>query len=662
MTGFRRSLRRPPVDPTTIGRRAFDLLCITMGFLLLVHATHLPSWLTGALATVLALRWRHRRRGGKKVPTLIKLPMLALLLAAIVLHYGTLFGRDPGSAFAVGLLVLKLLESERVRDARVGVAFACFGLMSALLFGQGLVASGIVSLGLFPALATLRALENPDADIAGWSIQWKPVLLSLLASIPLSIFAFLFIPRLGSPLWGAPDSGQAATGLSDRLAPGRMLDLMTDDTPAMHITFDGPPPPNAQRYFRAYVMQWFDGNEWTPGSHATRRPPAQAEYGRRIAYHAAVEPSHDRVLPLLDMPTLAPPDTVLGPDRTVRSNRRIDDVVNVSALAALDYRLEPTLDDSVRHDNLALPVGAGPRARALASSWSQRFGSNSTAIVQAALAMFHDGFSYTLAPEPLGGDRIDDFLFQTKQGYCEHFASSFTFLMRAAGIPARVVTGYQGGYWNDRAHYLLVRRSDAHAWSEVWLDGRGWVRIDPTAAVRPERVQLGAAAAAIGQRDGWLDTPWIREMRDRWDVVNQWWNRGVIGFDSLRQQGMLQPFGVDHADVTDLAVVLAIGCSLLVTIALGWAIFQRREGDALDAWMRRLERKLARAGVARRTSEGPKHFLTRAARALPAQRNALERLCELYLRSRYAHDEPPPESIRAFGHAVRELKARRVVK
>ncbi|KAG9550800.1 hypothetical protein KCV01_g23232, partial [Aureobasidium melanogenum] len=227
--------------------------------------------------------------------------------------------------------------------------------------------------------------------------------------------------------------------------------------------------------------------------------------------------------------------------------------------------------------------------------------------------------------------------------------------MRAAGVPARVVTGYQGGYWNGRANYLLVRRSDAHAWSEVWLEGRGWVRVDPTAAVRPERVQLGAAASAIGQREGWLDASWIREMRNRWDVVNQWWNRGVIGFDSLRQQGMLQPFGVDHADVTDLAVVLAIGCSLLVSIALGWAIFQRREGDALDAWMRRLERKLARAGVARRTSEGPKHFLARAARALPAQRNALERLCELYLRSRYAHDEPPPESIRAFGHAFNEV-------
>jgi len=660
MIGLFRS--RPSPSEPTIGRHAFDLLCLTMGFVLLVHAAHLPWWLTAGLGIVLFLRWQHRRSGGGKVTALIRVPLLALLLGGIIAHYGTLFGRDPGSAFAVGLLVLKLLESERLRDARVGIAFACFGLMSALLFDQGLIASAFVSLGLLPALATLRLLEDPDADTHRWRAAWQPVVLALLASVPLAVFAFLFVPRLGSPLWGTPDSGQATTGLSGRLSPGNMLDLMTDDTPALRVTFDGTPPANNQRYFRAYTMQFFDGTEWTPGSRATRRPPAAADYGHRIAYHASIEPTHDRIVPMLDLPTMAPQDAVLRPDHTVLANRRIDDVMNIAAMSATDYRFESSLDDGVRQDNLQLPLRTGPKARELASSWAQRFGSDHAAIVQAALALFHDSFSYTLAPDPLGADRIDDFLFQTKAGYCEHFASSFTFLMRAAGIPARVVTGYQGGYWNSSAAYLLVRRSDAHAWSEVWLEGRGWVRVDPTAAVRPERVELGAAAAAGSQRDGWLDIGWIRNLRNRWDVVNQWWNRGVIGFDSLRQQSLLQPFGVDRADVTDLAVVLAIGCSLLVAIALGWAVFQRREGDALDAWMRRLERKLARAGVVRRTGEGPKHFLARAARALPAQRNALERLNELYLRSRYAHDEPPPESIRAFGHAVRELSARRVVK
>jgi len=663
MTGARPSLRDRP-DEAVLAPRTFDLLCLTMGFVLLVHASHLPLWLTGALAVVLAARWRQRRLGHRKPPLWIKLPLVGLLLGAVIVQNGTLFGREPGSAFAVGLLVLKLLESEHRRDARVGVAFACFALMSALLFDQGLVASLFVSLGIVPALATLRSLEAVDPQATSWKRGFVPILLALLAAVPLSLFAFLFIPRLSTPLWGTPQSGQAMTGLSNRLSPGTMLDLMTDDTPAMRLTFDGPPPPNEARYFRAYTMQWFDGEGWSPGSRSTRRPPSTADYGKRVSYQASLEPTHDRVVPMLDLATMAPAETVLRPDHTVLANKRIDEVMTFSALAATSYRFEPTLDDGVRRDNLQLPMGVGPRARALAASWSQQHAGDPSAVIRAALSMFHGDFSYTLAPAPLGRDRIDDFLFGTREGYCEHYASAFTFLMRAAGLPARVVTGYQGGYWNTTGKYLLVRRSDAHAWSEVWLEGRGWVRFDPTAAVRPERVHLGASAANAGHGgdDGLFDMPWLRNLRDRWDVVNQWWNRGVIGFDALRQQGLLQPFGIAHAEVTDLALVFAIGCALLVAGALAWALFQRREGDALDAWMRRLQRKLARTGVVRRTGEGPKHFFARAARALPGQRNALERLSELYLRLRYGHDEPPPELVTEFGRAVKELKTRGVVK
>ncbi|MGN6480116.1 DUF4129 domain-containing protein, partial [Luteibacter sp.] len=194
--------------------------------------------------------------------------------------------------------------------------------------------------------------------------------------------------------------------------------------------------------------------------------------------------------------------------------------------------------------------------------------------------------------------------------------------------------------------------------------GRGWVRFDPTGAVRPERVSLGAASAASASGEGmsFFNGGWLRPLRDRWDVVNQWWNQAVNGFDALRQRGMLQPFGIRRTDVGDLAIIFAVGCTLLIATALGWALFQRREGDALDAWMRRLQRKLARAGVVRRTGEGPRHFMARAARSLPAHRNALERLSELYLSSRYAHDEPPPELVKQFRQAVREFRARGVVK
>src|SRR6185437_15769255 len=178
------------------------------------------------------------------------------------------------------------------------------------------------------------------------------------------------------------------------------------------------------------------------------------------------------------------------------------------------------------------------------------------AIVQAALALFHDGgFRYTLAPAPLGRDAMDDFLFDTREGFCEHYSSAFTVLMRAAGIPARVVTGYQGGYWNALGGYLLVRNSDAHAWSEVWLAGHGWVRVDPTAAVRPQRISMGAAAAP-GQLP-WYQSGWLQSMRNRWDIVNRWWNLGVNGFDALRQRGLLKPFGIRDTDPSTLALLLA---------------------------------------------------------------------------------------------------------
>ena len=666
MTRFRLSLTRAPVDEPLLAPRPFDLLCLTMASVLVVHALHLPWWLTLTLAVVLAARWRQRSTGGRQAPFWIKLPLIGLLLAVVIAYYGTLFGREPGSAFAVGLLVLKMLESEHRRDARVAMAFACFGLMSALLFDQNLMATFIVALGLVPAVATLRAIEKVDPAALPLRRDLLPVLITLLAAVPLAAFAFVFVPRLSTPLWGAPTADKSVTGLSDRMAPGEMAEVLTDDTPAMRVTFEGEPPMNASRYFRAYTMTNFDGESWSPSYDVGTRQPSLLEGTPRFTYEISLEPTRQRVLPLMDMPVAAPGDAKLRSDRTAVADRRIDEVYRYQASATTDYRLDTTLDPRQRRQALQLPNGIGPQAHELAASWADHYGNDHLAIARAALAMFHDGgFRYTLAPAPLGRDRIDDFLFHTREGYCEHFSSTFTFLMRAAGIPARVVTGYQGGYWNKLGSYLLVRHADAHAWSEVWLEGRGWVRFDPTGAVRPERVSLGAAAAAAtgsGSEGGFFDFAWLHDARDRWDVVNQWWNQAVNGFDALRQEGMLQPFGIRRAEVGDLAIILAVGCALLVAVALGWAMFQRREGDALDACMRRLERKLARAGVTRRTGEGPRHFFARAARSLPAERNGLERLSQLYLWSRYAFDEPPPESLSEFRQRVKELKVRRVVK
>jgi len=651
-------LRRHAGEPR-LDTRAFDLLCLTMACVLGVHASHLPWWLAVALALVLVVRWWQRRRHGARSPLLLKLPLLALLAVAVVVTYGTIFGQAPGSALAVGLLVLKLLESETPRDAKVGVSFACFGLMAALLFDQGLVATLVVALGLLPALATLRALE-PAQTPSNLPQALVPGLALLAAAVPLALLAFALVPRLSSPLWGAANRSESRTGLSDSMSPGHFTELLTDDRPAMRVSFDGAPPPPQQRYFRAYVMGAFDGFTWRYAD-VVNRAPVAVETADAVHYQITLEPSHQYVLPALDVPLEAPPGARMRRDRVIMAEKPVDELTSYTLSSAVHYRLERGLD--THHQRwLQLPPGFNPRALAQGQAWRQHYRADPGAIIDAALALFHDGgFRYTLAPAPLGRNSVDDFLFGTREGFCEHYASAFTVLMRAAGIPARVVTGYQGGFWNRMGNYLLVRQSDAHAWSEVWLDGRGWVRVDPTAAVRPERVSLGAAAAAGDQLD-WMQSGWLEGLRNRWDVVNRWWTQGVIGFDALRQRGLLTPFGIRDTGTAMLGMLLAVGTALFVAIGVGWALWRRERPEPLRQALRRLEAKLARAGITRRRSEGPQHYLRRAARALPAQRDELERLMDRYLELRYAHDEPVPELLRDFQRAVREFRPRRVVK
>lgn len=645
--------------PVHITERSFDLLCLTAAFVLAVHASHLPIGLSAALFVALALRWWQRRYRPGRVPAWLKVPMLAVLVIAVVLDYGNLFGRDPGSALAAGLLVLKLSETEAPRDARVAAAFACFLLMAALLFGEGMVATFVVALGLLPALTTWRSLEPTQASPT-LARQLAPAFGLLIASLPLTLAAFMLVPRLSTPLWGTSNQQTARTGLSDHMSPSDFTELLTDDSPAMRVSFDGPPPAQAQRYFRTYVMWDYDGRDWKRLDQP-RLAPIPVDAGTTIRYRISLEPTHQHALPALDVPVQAPAQAQTHMDGEVFANKPVDEVREYEFSSALQYRLQPQLDAATRLRALELPDGFDPRTHALAAQWRKLYGRDSEGIVRAALNMFHnDSYSYTLLPAQLGRDAVDDFLFTTREGFCEHYASAFTVLMRAAGIPARVVTGFQGGVWNKMGQYLLVRNSDAHAWSEVWLEGRGWVRVDPTGAVRPQRITLGAASAAGGQLP-WYQSGLLESFRNQWDIVNQWWNRSVIGFDALRQHGLLTPFGIRDVDTGMLVRLLAISLAVFGAAGLTWALWRRPDVDPALATMRALERKLAYAGIARRRSEGPQHYLRRAGRALPGQRAELDQLMRCYIELRYATLEPTHESLRAFRLAVRNFRPRRVV-
>jgi len=642
----------------------FTLLCVTVLCVLVAHAAHLPVWYTAALAVILGARWWQRHRQPRRVGAWLRIAMLIAVLSIAIAVYGTPLGREPGAAIVCGLLVLKVLESESVRDARMAVGFACFILMSALLFDQSLGFTILVGLMLLPALATLRALQ-PGLPDAGWMPAFKTGTVLLAASLPAALLGFLLIPRLSTPLWSAPDRGVARTGIADRMAPGDLHSLLTDNAVAMRVGFDGAPPPESKRYFRGMVLWKFDGRAWLPGpaAHRSSRPVPVGVRDPVMHYEVTLLPSHRHWMFALDVPIDSPEGSVMGPDHTLWSSKPIDQSLRYRVASATDYHLAPEpLDARIRAWALELPAGFDPRARALAEGWRRTAGTNDAAIIRDALDLFRAGdFVYDLDAPPLGRDSIDDFLFDTKTGFCEHYASAFTFLMRAAGIPARVVVGYQGGYWNDFAHYLLVRQSDAHAWSEVWLAGRGWVRVDPTAAV--SRIILastgGAADDVAGAgSDGWM--PW----RNRLDVINRWWGQTVVGFDALSQAHLLRPFGIEHATAQMLGVALAI--AVFVALGLGALLATLRPRakprDALTAAQLRLQHRLARCGVVRGHAEGPRDFYARSASALPDASTALGELATEYLHLRYAVPEPPPERIREFVRRVRHFRPPRVVK
>ena len=638
----------------------FGFLSTMVAAAIATHVQHLPLWLVLPLLVLLPLRWWLRLRNAAAVSAWIRLPATALLVALVIAQYGNLFGREPGSALACGLLGLKLLETERVRDARVALAFAAFVLMSALLFTQTLPFTLAIFVLLGLLLGALASLQPAPLD-RGRPLRTELRIAGTLfaAGLPLAAAGFVLVPRLGSPLWGAPGNDtRARTGLSETMAPGSMTDLLLDDSPAFRVDFDGAVPAQQFRYFRTLVLWDFDGTTWSRERQRTRIEDLEASQPAS-SYEVTLEPTGQPWLPALDLPLTAPERTRFSSDRVLVASDPVNQPRRYRVSSVLRYQLAPQLAQAERRHALALPAGFDPRARALAAGWRAEAGDDA-AVVRAALDLFHQRFTYTLDAPLLGRDSIDDFLFDTRRGFCEHYASAFVFLMRAAGIPARVVTGYQGGWWNAADRYLLVRQSDAHAWAEVWTERRGWWRVDPTAAVSPARVELGAAAA--NGAPSWSQHEWLRAIRNRLDFASRLWTQGIIRFDALRQKSVLTPFGLSDANAGDLLLALSGVLGFAMLCAALWALRSPRptgDADALDRAWSRLGRKLARAGFAPEPQEGPRALQQRLLAADPALQPALEPLIDAYVALRYGCAEPPSTRVAAFAQAVRGFRPRR---
>ncbi|MDR2209343.1 MAG: DUF3488 and transglutaminase-like domain-containing protein [Azoarcus sp.] len=602
---------------------------------LVPHLPQLPAW-SIALCTALLI-WRSWRFWhGKAAPPRWVLPPLVLAVAVgIRLDLGQFFGKTPGLIFLAALLCLKLLEIRNMRDIRV-VVLLCFFLQFGLFFNdQSMSAAALALVALLVTLGSQIALADPSSSTRE-RLKTGAALLAL--GVPFMLALFLLFPRI-PPLWGIPTDTVASTGLSDSMSPGSISELILSDELAFAVEFDGPLPAPADRYWRGPVLSQFDGRIWRMAARLPKELPAYTPSGRRFDYRIMLEPHQKHFVPTLDYPA--------GPVEGVRFSLDFQTLTQhpvsyrrqftFSAFPDTEVGLQeyqyPAMLDLARR----LPIEGNPRARALAAELKTRTPQQTVGRI---LGWFSEGqFTYTLQPPKLGEDSIDSFLFDTRAGFCEHFAEAFVFLARAANIPARVVTGYQGGHVNPINGTISVRQSDAHAWAEVWYAKRGWVRVDPTALVAPMRIEQGLEGALDRGLPFMLrpENAWFRKARDGWEAVAIRWNRLVIAYDGNRQRDLLKSFGLDVFSPSKALGVVSIATALLMVAFYGWAQLRRNDGriDRLDKAWARFSARLAPLGLARAPAEGPLDYARRLASSRPADADDLTLICTRYARLRY---------------------------
>jgi transglutaminase-like putative cysteine protease len=578
-----------------------------------------------------------------RAPGWLRLVLILALLGTVMTLYGFRFGRDTGCALLATMLALKPVEMRTLRDARSLLGFALFAPFATFLLDQG---PRTLVLGLLAALAVLATLlklsEVEVGDVAPAGRPWRrfvAVARMIAIGLPLAMGVFWLFPRFSSPLWGVPERALTRPGLSDRMSPGDWIDLIADDSPALRATFFGEAPPQSQMYWRGPVLWDFDGRSWTAVEWSWGIGDGEALPGpKRYAYELEIEPTDRNQLVALELPLAAPPGARLHKDFSLRSRQPLTAVTRWRMTSAPQTRLERDLHPSLRKLALRLPPGYNPRTLTLAQRWRREAGpsnrTNDTAIVKRALDWVRTDFAYTLDTPLLGRHSVDEFLFDQQAGFCEHFSSAFVVLMRASGIPARVVTGYVGGYRNPVGGYWLVRRSDAHAWAEVWLDGRGWVRVDPTAAVAPERIYDTIDDRRPGALGGFSG---LAPVFDVGDWLRRGWNDFVLGYNAARQRKLLEAFGVPDLDSARLIQLFVIATVLALAGMLWLTTRQEREKDpVLRAW-RRLERRYRRLGLGREPHEPAGVWSARVAAARPDAQE-LRKLSARFADWRYARD------------------------
>jgi transglutaminase-like putative cysteine protease len=636
-----------------ISRHAMYTLLLALVPVLAPHAERLPGWCSAFAGAMFAWRawltWR-AARGPVRPPGRWLLILLTFAaLAATVYTHRTLFGRDAGVTFVTVLLSLKLLESRTRRDAVVAIFLSYFLILTNFFYSQS-IGTGAVMLAALVLITSALIAASRDAAPMPLMRQHRLAAIILAQAFPMMLLLFLLFPRVQGPLWGLPADAQAGvSGLSDSMAPGNITRLSLSDGIAFRVSFSGPPPRGADLYWRGPVLSEFDGRTWRAIMANPMRPARFEAAGPAVDYQVTLEPSNRNWLFALEMPTRLPDFAKLTADLQPVADRPVTARLRYGARSYPGYRSVPAEEAADLEPYLALPVRSNPRTRAMMAGWYFE-NPDPRALVARALQYFRaEAFFYTLEPPLLDNNAVDEFLFGARRGFCEHYASAFVVMMRIARVPARVVTGYQGGEINPVDGVFTVRHSDAHAWAEVWLPGSGWTRVDPTSAVSPARVERGLQGALperfapplIARFAGGWGGQWLVRARLGWEALGNKWNQLVLNYTPDRQRETLERAGMKTPTWQQMVMTLSLGIGTLLLGATLWMLRVARERDPVKREWDRLCARLARRGLGRAAHEGPLDFAARAGaemtrRALPAEAaQNLRRVAEDYAALRY---------------------------
>lgn len=586
----------------------------------------LPLWISAIW--LLALLWRLLiYRGRLDYPgVVLKLTFACAAVLGIYINFGGQISAESMVAFLVCSFIMKIIEMRTRKDALVVLFIAFIAISSQFLFAQDIAAA-------IYGFASLLVL------ISAWSSIFRTTKLTvwrhlvagaklILFSLPMMLVLFVIMPRLG-PLWSVPLPGNKGNmGFSESMQLGDVGELVRSPEVAFRAKFNNAAPAPRDLYWRGLVLDRFDGSRWTSeavdqeltGPVSMFSLLADETNLPDFDYSVVMEPHNYRWLFSVGWPSNASSAQVsvsANYDGILFAQRPVFQKIEYHVQAQRDAPGK-LLSERARRANIRLPENDNPRAKELAEHWRQSFDSDQE-IVEQGLGLFASAFSYTLRVDQVKVNAIDYFLFESKRGFCEHFASSFVFLMRSAGIPARIVIGYQGGELNDVDQYYIVRQSDAHAWAEIWLTGQGWVKIDPTSSVAPNRIEIGVDEALDPEDRKLLANSWnsnkaLLRLSYYWDSMSYSWSNWVLNFDKQKQEGLITKL-LGSADPMRIALALALLAFFGLTPAVVYHRWRSRQRfDFVEnRIVQPVLQKLHKQGVEKSAAESFSAFMQRTA-------------------------------------------------